>query len=49
MDKFIDARGRPEINELCEHVGVVGLRIDAVQFASFDERSNAAQLVPAIR
>ena len=39
--ELVETRGGPEIDELCEHVGEVGLRIDAVQLASFDERSDA--------
>src|SRR5438876_8432400 len=30
------------------HVGEVGLRIDAVQFAGFDERSNAGPVLRAL-
>jgi hypothetical protein len=30
---LVDARGGPEVDELGEHVGEVGLRIDVVQFA----------------
>jgi len=43
--QFVDARGRPEIDELGEHVGEVSLRIDAIQFAGFDERSNAGPVL----
>src|SRR6266568_1776398 len=44
----VEARGGPEIDELGEHVGEVGLRIDAVQFAGFDERSNAGPVLRAL-
>src|SRR5258708_114853 len=43
--QFVDARGRPEIDELGDHVGEVSLRIDAIQFAGFDERSNAGPVL----
>ena len=43
--QFVDARGRPEIDQLGEHVGEVGLRIDAVQFAGFDERSDGGPVL----
>ena len=35
--ELVEARGWPEIDELCEHVGEVDLRIDAVQFTGLDE------------
>ena len=35
--ELVEARGWPEVDELGEHVGEVGLRIDAVQFAGLDE------------
>ena len=35
--ELVEARGWPEIDELGEHVGEIGLRIDAVQFAGLDE------------
>ena len=41
--ELVETRGGPEIDELGEHVGEVGLRIDAVQFAGLDERGDAAQ------
>ena len=43
--EFVEARGRPEIDELGEHVSEVGLRLDAMQFAGFDERSNAGPVL----
>ena len=39
--EFVETRGRPEVDELGEHVGEVGLRIDAVQLAGLDERRDA--------
>src|SRR6266404_6174475 len=41
MGSLVNARGGPEIDELGKHVGEVGLRIDAVQFAGLDERRDA--------
>ena len=35
--ELVEARCRPEIDELCEHVGEVGLRIDTIQFAGLDK------------
>src|SRR6266853_2374480 len=46
--EFVDARGRPEIDKFGEYVGEVGLRLDAVQFAGFDERSNAGPVLRAL-
>ena len=43
--ELVETRNGPEIDHLGEHVGdvgSVGLRIDAVQLAGFDERRNAA-------
>jgi hypothetical protein len=37
--QFLDTRRRPQIDELGECIGHPRERIDAVQFASFDERS----------
>src|SRR5262249_49494559 len=46
--ELVEARGGPEIDQLGEDVGEVGLRIDAVQFAGFDERSNAGPVLRAM-
>ena len=46
--ELVEARGRPEIDELGEHVGEVGLRIDAVEFAGFDERGDAGPVLGAL-
>ena len=43
--EFVDTRGGPKIDELCEHVGEVSLRIDAVQFAGLDERSDGCPVL----
>ena len=39
--EFVDARGGPEIDEPVENAGDVGLRLDVVEFARFDERGDA--------
>ena len=39
--EFVDARCGPEIDELVEDVGDVGLRFDVVELARFDERGEA--------
>jgi transposase-like protein len=46
--KFIEPRGRPEIDELGQHVGEIGLRIDATEFAGLDERGNAGPVLGAM-
>src|ERR1700730_1899620 len=35
--ELVETRSGPQIDELGEHIGEVGLRIDAMQFAGFDE------------
>jgi hypothetical protein len=39
--EVVDARSGPEIDELVEDVGDIGLRINLVEFARFDQRSDA--------
>ena len=39
--ELIDARGGPQVDEFGQHVGEISLWIDVVQFACFDERSDA--------
>jgi hypothetical protein len=39
--EFVDARCGPEIDELVEDVGVVGLRLDVVELARLDQRRDA--------
>jgi hypothetical protein len=39
---------RPEIDEFCEHISEVGLRIDAVKLARLDERGNAGPILRTI-
>ena len=39
--ELVDARCGPEIDELVEDVGDVGLRLDVVELARFDERGDA--------
>src|SRR5207253_1891075 len=43
--ELVEARFGPEIDELGKHVGEVGLRIDAIQFAGLDERSKASPVL----
>jgi hypothetical protein len=31
--ELVDARGGPQIGELCHHVGEIGVRLDAVELA----------------
>ena len=46
--EFVQARSRPEIDQLGEHVGQIGLRIDAVEFAGLDERGDAGPILGAL-
>jgi transposase-like protein len=46
--KFVEARGRPEIDELGQHVGEISLRIDAAEFAALDERGDAGPILGAM-
>jgi hypothetical protein len=39
--EFVDARCGPEIDELVEDVGDVGLRLDVVELARLDQRGDA--------
>jgi hypothetical protein len=39
--EFVDARCGPEIDELVEDVGDVGLRLDVVELARLDQRRDA--------
>jgi len=43
--EFVETRGGPKVDELAEHVGEVGLRIDAVQFAGLDQRGDAGPIL----
>jgi transposase-like protein len=46
--KFIEPRGRPEIDQLGEHVGEINLRVDATELAGLDERGNAGPVLGAM-
>src|SRR6476646_3635273 len=46
--ELVEARSRPEIDQAGEHVGEVGLRVDAAQFAGFDERGDAGPVLGAL-
>src|SRR6202161_2397598 len=39
--EFVDARCGPEVDELVEDVGDVGLRLDVVELAGLDQRRDA--------
>jgi hypothetical protein len=39
--ELVDARGEPEIDALVENVDEIGLRIDAVELAGLNQRSDA--------
>jgi transposase-like protein len=46
--EFIKTRGRPEIDQLGENVGQVGLRLDAAELAGLDQRSDAGPVLRAL-
>ena len=41
--EFVQTRGRPEVDQLGEDVGQIGLRLDATELCSFNERSDAGE------
>src|SRR6187402_3777995 len=45
--QLVDAAHRMAGNDLCEHVAQIGLRIEAVHLASFDERGNDRPMLAA--
>ena len=46
--QIVETRGGPEIDQFGEHVGEIGLRIDAVQFAGLDERRDASPVLRSL-
>src|SRR5262249_36499452 len=42
--ELVKARGRPEIHQLGEDVGQIGLRVDAIELATLDERRDAGPI-----
>jgi len=40
--EVVDAGGGPEVDELGEHVGEIGLRVDVVELAALDQRGDAS-------
>jgi transposase-like protein len=46
--EFVQTRGRPEIDQLGENVGQVGLRLDAAELAGLDQRSDAGPILRAL-
>jgi hypothetical protein len=46
--KFVEARSGPEIDEPVEDVGDIGLRLDIVELASFNQRSDAGPVFCAL-
>src|SRR5215813_332445 len=46
--ELVKARGRPEIHQLGENVGQIGLRVDAGELAGFDERCDAGPILCAL-
>jgi len=41
--ELVETRGRPEIGQPGQHVAEIGLRVDAMEIAGLDERSDAGQ------
>jgi hypothetical protein len=46
--ELVQARGRPQVHQLREHVGQIGLRLDPTELASLDERGNAGPVLRAL-
>ena len=46
--EFVQTGGRPEIDQLGEDVGQIGLRFDATEFAGLDQRSDAGPVLRAL-
>src|ERR1700677_1211959 len=46
--ELVDARGGPEIDELVENVDEIGLRIDVVELAGLNQRSDAGPVFRAL-
>src|SRR5271165_2054982 len=40
--ELVDAGGGPEVDELGEHIGEIGLRVDVVELAALDQRGDAS-------
>ena len=47
-EKFVEPAVRPEIDEAGEHVCEIGFRIDAVQLAGLDQRSDDGPVLGAV-
>ena len=45
--ELVDARGGPQVYEPRQHVGQIGLRIDAVELAGLDQRRDARPILRA--
>ena len=46
--QFVQAGGRPEIDQLGEDIGQIGLRLDAAELAGLDQRSDAGPVLRAL-
>ena len=46
--ELVDTRGRPQVDKLGEHVGQIGLRVDTVELAGLNERSNTGPVLRAL-
>jgi transposase-like protein len=46
--ELVETRGRPEIDQLGEDVGQIGLRVDAGELAGLDERCDAGPILRAL-
>jgi hypothetical protein len=48
-EKFVETAHRPEVDEPEENIGEIGLRVDALEFAGFDQRRDTCPILgPAI-
>src|ERR1700676_864857 len=46
--ELVETRGRPEVDQLGENVGQIGLRVDAVELAGLDDRGDAGPILRAL-
>jgi transposase-like protein len=46
--QFVQTGGRPEIDQLGEDIGQIGLRLDAAELAGLDQRSDAGPVLRAL-
>jgi hypothetical protein len=45
--KFVDPRLGPTVDEVCQQIGEVSLRVDIVEFARLDQRGEVGPILSA--